>query len=141
MFTCRVRYRELDRGLDQRLTPAAWAQALRNGRRPEVHHFGPGVQYAATAYTNLLADHGVAIHMAAVGTLEENGFTECLMRTIRGEEIELFGYREFADALGQFGRFGDDVYNRKGIHTSLGRLTPVEFEQQWLWGQKSTALP
>jgi transposase InsO family protein len=39
------------------------------------------VQYAATAYTELLAGRGVAISMAAVGKPEENGFAEQLMRT------------------------------------------------------------
>ena len=114
---------------------------MRNGRRPEVHHSDQGVQYAATAYTDLLTARGVAISMAAVGKPEENGFAERLMRTIREEEIDLTEYRDFADALRQLGRFLDDVYNRKRIHSSLGYLTPVEFEQQWLRGQKPTALP
>ena len=61
------------------------------------------------------------------------------MRTIREEEIDLSEYRDFADAHGQLGRFLDDVYNRKRIHSSLGYLTPAEFEQQWLRGQKATA--
>jgi transposase InsO family protein len=78
--------------------------------------------------------------MAAVGKPEENGFAERLMRTIREEEIDLSEYRGFADAYGQLGRFLDDVYNRKRIHSSLGYLTPAEFEQQWLQGQKAATL-
>jgi hypothetical protein len=49
-------------------------------------------------------------------------------------------YRDFADAYGQLGRFLDDVYNRKRIHSSLGYLTPAKFEQQWLREQKLAAL-
>jgi putative transposase len=79
--------------------------------------------------------------MAAIGKPEENGFAERLMRTIREEEIELSEYRNFADAYGQLGRFLDDVYNRKRIHSALGYLTPAEFEQQWLREQRATALP
>ena len=141
VFTRRVRGWELGRGLDQELTLGALRRALRRGRRPQVHHSDQGVQYAATAYTDLLAGRGVAISMAAVGKPEENGFAERLMRTIREEEIELSEYRDFADALGQLGRFLDDVYNRKRIHSALGYLTPVEFEQQWLRGQSATAAP
>ncbi len=79
--------------------------------------------------------------MAAVGKPEENGFAERLMRTIREEEIDLSEYRDFADAYGQLGRFLDDVYNRKRIHSALGYLTPAEFEQQWLRGPKAMAMP
>src|SRR5262249_60684630 len=84
---------------------------------------------------------GVAISMAAVGKPEENGFAERLMRTIKEEEVDLSEYRDFDDAYGQLGRFLDDVYNRKRIHSALGYLTPVEFEQQWLRGQRAMALP
>ena len=54
------------------------------------------------------------------------------MRTIREEEVDLSGYEDFADALRQAGRFLDDVYNANRIHSSLGYLTPSEFEQQWI---------
>jgi putative transposase len=63
------------------------------------------------------------------------------MRTIREEEVDLSEYRDFADAYGQLGRFLDEVYNRKRIDSALGYLTPAEFEQQWLRGQKDTAPP
>jgi transposase InsO family protein len=141
VFTRRVRGWELGRGLDQGLTLAALRRAMKRGRHPEVHHSDQGVQYAATAYTDLLAGRGVAISMAAVGKPEENGFAERLMRTIREEEIDLSEYRDFADAYGQLGRFLNDVYNRKRIHSSLGYLTPAEFEQHWLRVQKAKALP
>jgi putative transposase len=141
VFTRRIRGWELGRGLDQGLTLAALRRAMRGGRRPEIHHSDQGVQYAATAYTDLLAGRGVAISMAAVGKPEENGYAERLIRTIREEEIDLSEYRDFADAYGQVGRFLDDVYNRKRIHSVLGYLTPVEFEQQWLRGQKAKAMP
>jgi transposase InsO family protein len=78
--------------------------------------------------------------MAAVGKPEENGLAERLMRTIREEEIDLTVYRDFADAYRQLGRFLDDVYNRKRIHSSLGYLTPAEFEQQWFRGQRVMTL-
>ena len=79
--------------------------------------------------------------MAAVGKSEENGFAERLMRTVREEEIDLADYRDFAGAYGQLGWFLDDVYNRKRIHSSLGYLTPAEFEQQWLREKRSTTPP
>ena len=141
VFTRLVRGWELGRGLDQGLTLAALRRAMRRGRRPEVHHSDQGVQYAAMAYTELLTEEGVSISMAAVGKPEENGFAERLMRTIREEEIDLSEYRDFAEAYGQLGRILDDVYNRKRVHTSLGYLTPAEFEQQWLRGRKAMALP
>jgi putative transposase len=78
--------------------------------------------------------------MAAVGKPEENGYAERLMRTIREEEIDLSEYRDFADAYSQLGRFLDDMYNRKRIHSALGYLTPAEFEQQWAREQKAMAL-
>ena len=78
--------------------------------------------------------------MAAVGKPEENGFAERLMRTIKEEEVDLSEYQDFGDAHQQLGRFLDDVYNRKRIHSSLGYPTPAEFEQQWLREQRAMAL-
>ena len=59
------------------------------------------------------------------------------MRTIKEEEIDLSEYEDFADALRQLGRFLEDVYNIKRIHSSLGYLTPSEFEHQWTSMQRS----
>jgi putative transposase len=57
--------------------------------------------------------------------------------TIKEEEVDLSEYEDFGDAMRGLGRFLDDVYNRKRIHSSLGYLTPAEFEQQWIDMQRS----
>ena len=75
--------------------------------------------------------------MAAVGKPEENGYAERLMRTIKEEEVDLSEYEDLADARRQLGRFLDDVYNTKRIHSSLGYLTPAEFQQQWMNTQRT----
>ncbi len=69
--------------------------------------------------------------MAEVGAAWQNGYAERVIRTIKEEEIGLSEYRDFQDAYDQIGRFIDEVYARKRIHSSLGYLTPTEFEQQW----------
>jgi putative transposase len=130
VFTRAIRGWELSRSLDQGLTLTALGRAVRRGR-PGIHHSDQGVQYAATAYVERLAAIGAAISMAAVGVPEENGFAERLMRTIKEEEVALTEYRDYPDARRQLGRFLDAVYNRKRIHSSLGYLTPTEYEQQW----------
>ncbi len=70
--------------------------------------------------------------MAEVGEAYQNGYAERLMRTIKEEEVYLSEYRDYEDAYHQLGHFLDEVYMHKRIHSSLGYLTPVEFESQWL---------
>jgi putative transposase len=130
VFTRRIRGWQLGRGLDQSLTIAALDRAMRQAK-PEIHHSDQGVQYAAIAYVQRLKDAGARISMAEVGCPEQNGYVERLMRTIKEEEVDLTEYRDFADAQRQLGRFLDDVYNQKRIHSSLGYLTPAEFHRDW----------
>ena len=130
VFTRSIRGWHLGRGLDQSLTLQALGQALTHAQ-PEIHHSDQGVQYAATAYTACLQQRGVQISMAQVGAAWQNGYAQRLMRTIKEEEVNLSDDEDFADAVTQIGRFLDEVYMYKRIHSSLGYLTPQEFESQW----------
>jgi transposase InsO family protein len=131
VYTRAIRGWHLGRTLEQDLTLTALCRALTE-HVPTIHHSDQGVQYAATAYTDLLKVHGVSISMAAVGAPEENPFAERLIRTIREEEVDLSEYLDYHDAYQHLGRFLEDVYMHKRIHSSLGYLTPAEFERQWL---------
>jgi putative transposase len=130
VYTRNIRGWHLGRDLDQGLTLAALERALVVAT-PHIHHSDQGVQYAATAYVQRLQKLNVTLSMAAVGEPRENGHAERLMRTIKEEEVNLSEYHDFADAQRQIMRFLDDVYNVKRIHSSLGYLTPKEFEEQW----------
>src|SRR5215218_3508242 len=52
-------------------------------------------------------------------------------RPIKEECVSLTEFADFADAQAQVGRFLDQVYQHKRIHSALGYLTPAEFESQW----------
>jgi len=90
-----------------------------DARTMEIHH----TKHHNAYVTNL--------NNAIAGKPEENGYAERFMRTIKEEEVDLSDYRDFADAHSQIGRFIEEVYMSKRIHSSLGYLTPEEFEVGW----------
>ena len=138
VFTRRIRGWQLGRSLDQELTLTALKRALAQSK-PEIHHSDQGVQYAATAYTDLLQEAEVAISMAEIGEPRQNGYAERLMRTIKEEEVELSEYQDFAQVYEQIGHFIEEVYPKKRIHSALGYRTPVEFEMAWQQAQAGVA--
>ena len=130
VFTRSIRGWHLGRTLAQELTLTALQRALQK-HQPEIHHSDQGVQYAATAYVDLLRAHTVQISMAEVGAAWQNGYAERLMRTIKEEEVDLSDYQNYAEAYQQIQQFLEDVYMHKRIHSALGYLTPVDFEAQF----------
>lgn len=135
VFTRSIRGWHLARSMDQSLTLTALHKALEQGQ-PEIHHSDQGVQYAATDYVKLLQQHDVKVSMSEVGQAWQNGYAERLMRTIKEEEVDLSEYLNFTEAYGQIEQFLEDVYMRKRVHSSLGYLTPSEYEAQWRSQQK-----
>lgn len=130
LFTRGIRGWNLSRGLDQKLTLIALRRALQS-HTPQIHHSDQGLQYAAKEYVELLQKAGVQISMAEIGEPTQNGYAERLMRTIKEEEVNLTEYEDFQDCYQNIDRFLNDVYMNKRIHSSLGYLTPVEFEYNW----------
>lgn len=130
VFTRNIRGWHVSNSLDGPLSGIALERALAH-HRPEIHHSDQGIHYAAPDYVERLLRVHAQVSMSAKGAAWQNGYAERMMRTIKEEEVGLSEYRTCAEAQEQLGRFIDEIYTHKRIHSSLGYLTPAEFEQQW----------
>jgi transposase InsO family protein len=130
-FSRRVIGWALGRTLEAGLAVAALRMAL-GQRRPQpglVHHSDRGVQYASLDYTTLLGQHKVQISMSRKGNPYDNAACESFMKTLKYEEVYRNEYRDLDDAYAQIGEFLERVYNQQRLHSALGYVPPVEFEQ------------
>lgn len=108
----------------------ALEMALKNHTPPTYHHSDRGVQYCSHDYINLLKKHNITPSMAAVGMSVDNPFAESFNRTLKVEEVYLHAYESFAEAQDSIARF-IMVYNKTRLHSSLGYISPMEFEARF----------
>ena len=74
------------------------ALARREVKAGLVHHSDRGVQYASSAYTDLLKEQGIRISMSRRGNSYDNAQAERFMRTLKYEEVYLFEYENMTEA-------------------------------------------
>jgi len=107
-------------------------------RNPEpgcIHHSDRGVQYASDEYIELLKEHGFEISMSRKGNCWDNAFIESFFGTLKREEVHLCDYQDINDVIERLPQFIEDLYNKKRRHSSLGGLSPDEFEAKWKSGE------
>jgi putative transposase len=123
--------------LSQRIDTALCLEALRMAiaqRKPPagvIHHSDRGVQYASGDYVEVLPQHGFRISMARKGNPYDNAAAESFIKTLKSEEVYLWEYRTMNDVQNRLPYFLEEVYNHKRLHSSIGYVPPVEFEEMF----------
>ena len=100
-------------------------------RRPGaglLHHSDRGVQYASEDYQYLLQSHGIACSMSGRGDCWDNAVMESFWGTLKTELVNHERYETREQAKASIFEFIEVFYNRKRLHSSLGYLSPEQFE-------------
>ena len=118
--------------LDADLALAALRAAIAARRPPRglIHHSDRGVQYASTAYRTLLAAHGMHASMSRPGDCWDNAVAESFFATLELELIARSTWRTHEEARRAIFSFIETWYNPRRRHSTLGYLSPMQYEQQ-----------
>ena len=128
LFSRRVVGWDLAAQMTETLVLEALRKAIRL-RQPGpglVHHSDRGGQYASRQYRAILRRSKVNQSMSRAGECYDNAFMESCFGTIK-TELEMTEYDHVAHACAEIGPYLS-YYNLERRHSSLGYLSPIQFE-------------
>ena len=117
--------------MTRQLTMDALTLAIkrRNPPRGLLHHSDRGSQYASDDYQALLTKHGMVCSMSRTGNCWDNAPAESFFGILKRELVFHKRYLSRSQARQSIFDYIERFYNRRRIHSSLGYLTPNEFEE------------
>lgn len=114
------------------LVVVALKQAIASRRinRGVVFHSDRGSQYGSASYRNLMQAAGMKQSMSARANPYHNAWTESFMGTLKSEMLQGGSFIDHRDAYTEIFAYIEAYYNTRRKHSSIGCLTPAQFEAQ-----------
>jgi putative transposase len=87
-------------------------------------------QYVALGFGQQARDAGIAVSMGSKGDAFDNAVAESFFATIKKELVHRQPWPSRRDLSSAVFEYVEGFYNRQRRHSTLGYLTPEEFEQK-----------
>ena len=111
------------------LTMALWRRGKPGAL---IHHSDRGSQYTSEDFQRLLAHHGIECSMSRKGDCWDNAAMESFFATLKKERVYPRGrYRSRDEARADLFQYIESFYNGQRRHSTLGQLSPAEFEDRF----------
>jgi putative transposase len=110
-------------------------------RRPEpglIHHSDQGSQYVALGFGQQARDAGIAVSMGSKGDAYDNAVAESFFATLKKELVHRQSWPSRRDLSSAVFEYIEAFYNRQRRHSTLGYLSPEEFERGRITTTKTT---
>jgi putative transposase len=115
----------------QLVTDALLMAIWRRGRPGALlHHSDQGSQYTSEQFQRLMADNGITCSMSRTGNVWDNAAMESFFSSLKTERTARKTYRTRDQARADVFDYIERFYNAIRRHSTLGYLSPVEFEMQ-----------
>jgi putative transposase len=95
-----------------------------------LHHSDRGSQYASEAFRDLLKENNMICSMSRKGNCWDNAVIESFNGTIKTELIHRTRWKTREEARAAVYKYIETWYNSRRLHSTLGYLTPIEFEER-----------
>jgi putative transposase len=119
---------KLDDSLAAPLVVEAFQRAVSSWSAPALHHSDRGVQYAAQDFRQVLQIYHVIPSMSRKANCYDNAAMESFFATLKTECFQNRIPKNRAQAHAMLFDYIETFYNPKRLHSSLGYLAPLEFE-------------
>ena len=130
LFSRRVVGWSMSPTMTAQLVTDALVMAIWRRGKPDalLHHSDRGSQYTSEQFQRLMADHGVTCSMSRSGNVWDNAAMESFFSSLKTERTARKTYRSRDDAKADVFDYIERFYNPKRRHSTLGYLSPMEFE-------------
>ena len=132
LFSRRVVGWSMSAAMTAQLVTDALVMAIWRRGKPDalLHHSDRGSQYTSEQFQRLMADSGVVCSMSRSGNVWDNAAMESFFSSLKTERTSNKTYRTRNEAKADVFDYIERFYNSKRRHSTIGYLSPMEFEKQ-----------